>query len=247
MKSVAVLQSNYIPWKGYFDIIHDVDLLVFYDDVQFTKNDWRNRNKIKAVGGTQWLTVPVGQSQDRLVCEVSIADRRWQTKHFKTLCQIYGKTPHFARYRPYLEHVYLAQTWDSLSTLNQTVIRELAREHLGIATAFTDSREWDAEGQKQVRLLDLLKKCGAQRYVSGPSARAYIEAEDFARGGIELVYKDYSGYPEYPQVHPPFNHQVSILDLLVQTGPDAPWFIWGWRESASPGVPPAATPPPSGR
>lgn len=230
MKRVAVLQSNYIPWKGYFDIIHDVDLFIFYDDVQFTKNDWRNRNKIKVPGGTAWLTVPVGQNLDRLICEVTIEDRQWQVKHFKTLCQYYGKAPHFSRYREYFEHVYLGHPWRSLSELNQTLIREISSNFLGISTQFKDSREFVAEGQKLERLIDLLGKCGAEHYLSGPAARNYIEPEAFARRGIELVYKDYSGYPEYPQFHPPFDHYVTILDLLFHTGPDAPWYIWGWRK-----------------
>src|SRR4029079_10372519 len=95
MSTVAVLQSNYLPWKGYFDIIHDADLFIFYDDVQYTKNDWRNRNRIKAPGGTAWLTVPVGQALDRRICDVEIREHHWQLKHWRTLQQCYGQSPHF--------------------------------------------------------------------------------------------------------------------------------------------------------
>lgn len=227
---VAVLQSNYLPWKGYFDIIHDVDLFVFYDDVQYTKNDWRNRNKIKTANGPLWLTVPVGQSLNRLTCEVTIDDTRWAEKHFRTLCQYYGKAPYFARYLSFLEGVYLGQRWTTLVELNHYLIKTIAREFLGITTTFADSRDYPAQGSKLDRLLDLLRHFNTQYYLSGPAARGYIIPEKFANAGIELVFKDYSDYPEYPQFHPPFDHAVTILDLLFHAGPDAPRYIWECRE-----------------
>lgn len=227
---VAVLQSNYLPWKGYFDIIHDVDLFIFYDDVQYTKNDWRNRNRIKTPNGPLWLTVPVGQSLDRLTCEVTLDDPRWAAKHHKTLCQYYGRAPHFRRYRAFLDEVYLGRTWATLVELNHFLIKSIAREFLGVSTAFADSRDYPTRGKKLDRLLDLLVQVGAEQYLSGPAARSYIVAEEFASAGIDLSFKDYSGYPEYPQFHPPFDHAVTILDLLFHTGPDAPWYIWGWRQ-----------------
>lgn len=230
MKRVAVLQSNYIPWKGYFDIIHDVDLFIFYDDVQFTKNDWRNRNRIKTDQGALWLTVPVGQEIDRRICDVTLPDPRWAEKHLRTLQQYYGKAPYFTTYRPFLEEVYRNRRWTTLSELNQYMITTIARDFLGITAEFRDSRAYVASGRKLDRLLGLLTEAEAELYVSGPAARDYIEAERFAAAGIELVFKDYTGYPVYPQFHPPFDHYVSILDLLFQTGPQAPWHIWGWRK-----------------
>lgn len=232
-RRVAVLQSNYIPWKGYFDIINDVDLFVFYDDVQFTKNDWRNRNRIKGPDGLQWMTIPAGDRLDRLVCEVELPDSRWQARHWRTLQQNYGKCPHFARYRSLLEEVYLGRSWSHLSDLNHFLIRTIATELLQSRTAFADSRAYAARGEKLDRLLDLLVKAGATSYLSGPSARAYIEPARFAEIGIELQWKSYAGYPEYRQRFPPFEHAVSILDLLFNVGPDAPAYIWGWRQAGS--------------
>jgi hypothetical protein len=226
----AVLQSNYIPWKGYFDIIHDVDVFVFYDDVQYTKNDWRNRNRIKTSNGVQWLTVPTGSDITRRICDVRLADAHWSQKHWKTLQQAYSATPHFHRYEMFLEEVYLQRRWDSLSELNQFLITTIAREHLGLKVRFADSRNFVVEGTKFERLLNLLAALEADVYVSGPSAKDYIRPEQFAAKGIELVYKSYDGYPEYPQRFPPFEHAVSILDLLFNAGPDAPQYIWGWRE-----------------
>lgn len=233
-KKVAVLQSNYIPWKGYFDILHDVDLFIFHDDLQYTKQDWRNRNRIKTPAGLEWLTVPVGASEDRLICEVEIRDPSWAQRHWRRLLQHYGRAPHFRTCRGFLEHVYLGSAWENLSDLNQTMIRTIARELLGIRTELRDSREYAPAGRKEDRLIDLLRKAQATVYVSGPAARSYIHPERFAAEGIELVWKDYSGYPEYPQLYPPFVHGVTVLDLLFHTGPAAPEHIWGWREGGRP-------------
>lgn len=229
MASVAVLQSNYVPWKGYFDIIHDVDVFVFYDDVQFTKNDWRNRNRIKTAQGVKWLSVPVGAGIGRTIREVEITDAHWQRKHFETLRQSYGKAPHFAHVEPFLEEVYVARQWDNLSALNQFLITSLSRDFLGLSTRFDDSSRYDLRGAKQDRLIELLEAMGTTRYVSGPSGRDYMDVDEFERRGIEVVFKEYSAYPEYPQLHPPFEHRVSILDLLVHAGTEAPRLIWGPR------------------
>ena len=230
MNKVAINQSNYIPWKGYFDLMHDVDLFIFYDDVQFTKNEWRNRNRIKTPNGSQWLTIPVGDDIHRLICEVAIKDHHWQTKHWKTINQIYGKTPYFKNYRAFLEHFYLDQQWDNLSRLNQYAITTIARGFLGIQAQFLQSSDYPKQGTNQDAVISLLKALNADLYVSGPAAKAYLQPERFEQEGIRLVWKDYSGYPDYSQICPPFEHHVTILDLLLHTGPDAPYYIWGWRE-----------------
>lgn len=226
---VAVLQSNYIPWKGYFDIIQRVDTFVFYDDVQFTKNDWRNRNRIKTPSGLQWLTIPVGSDLNRLVQDVAITDHHWQVKHWKTLQQVYGKAPFFPVYREFLEAVYLDRVWDNLSVLNQYLIVEISRLFLGVTTQFRRSSEFALRGAKSDRLLDLLQQLETSQYVSGPSALSYIDSASYSAAGITVEYMNYSGYPPYPQLHPPFEHGVSILDLLFHAGPEAPRYIWGDR------------------
>lgn len=230
MKSVVVLQSNYIPWKGYFDLINEADLFIFYDDNQYTKRDWRHRNKIKASSGPEWIIVPAGSDTDRLICEVEIKDSTWQQKHWKTLLQNYRNCPHFERYRHFFEDFYLGRSWTNLSEMNHYLIQNIATDFLGMRTVFKDSRGFKLSGQKQDRLLDLVVKAETDRYISGPAAKCYIEPERFSAAGIELVWKDYSGYPQYPQRFPPFEHGVTILDLLFNVGPDAPWYIWGWRD-----------------
>jgi len=229
MKRVAIIQSNYIPWKGYFDIIHDVDLFIFYDDVQYTKNDWRNRNKIKTSEGIHWLTIPVGLQNDRLIYQVVLKDRTWQKRHWEIIKQSYAKAPYFEIYRTFFEHVYQEIEWNNLSELNQYLIKKISGNFLGITTQFQDSRDIQPEGVKLDRLINLLVKIKADLYVSGPSAKDYIKPDAFETAGIKLVYKDYTNYPEYRQLYPPFEHAVSILDLLFHCGPDSSHYIWGWR------------------
>jgi WbqC-like protein len=226
---VAINQSNYIPWKGYFDLIRDSDTFLFYDDVQFTKNDWRNRNKVKSSAGRQWITIPVGSDVRRRICEVALPESRWQEKHWKTLANLYRKAPFFNTYRSFLEDVYLNRKWRNLSHLNQFLIQNIATKWLGIQTIFRQSSDFPSVGQGQERVLSLLASLKADTYVSGPAGKAYLDPIRFREAGIKLVWKDYSGYPEYPQFHPPFEHAVTILDLLFHTGPDAPYYIWGWR------------------
>jgi hypothetical protein len=229
MTTVVILQSNYLPWKGYFDLIHDADVFIFYDDVQYTKNDWRNRNKIKTAGGTCWLTVPVAARLDRNICEIALPPGSWKEKHWKSIRQYYSRAPHFARYEAFFAEMYLSRRWQYLSELNQYLIRSIARDHLGITTILRDSREFTATGNPTERLIALIHAVEGKRYLSGPSARDYLQEELFHRAGIELAYKDYRGYPEYKQFFPPFESAVSIVDLLCHTGPDAPEYIWGWR------------------
>lgn len=226
----AVLQSNYIPWKGYFDIIHDVDLFVFYDDVQYTKRDWRNRNIILTQNGPQYLSVPVHASRETLICECKIADTKWKNKHYQALLSNYASTPYFRQYKDFLEYVYLECHWEYLYQLNRYLVEKISKEFLGINTVFQDSREFASHGAKDDKLLSLLQNTGCDTYISGPAAQSYMNVQRYTDCGINVIWKDYSGYPIYPQRFEPFNHQVSILDLLFNTGDDAPYYIWGWRE-----------------
>jgi hypothetical protein len=232
MKRVGIIQSNYIPWKGYFDIIHDVDLFVFHDDLQYTKGDWRNRNRIKTAHGERWLTIPVGTNEHRRICDVPLPSTDWARDHWRQIETAYRTAPYFQDYREYFERLYLRTTWRWLSELNQIVITGVARDLLGIATEFTDSRSMSLTKTKGDRVLEILGRTDATHYVSGPAARAYISDEQFEAAHVGVSWKDYSGYPLYDQSHPPFSHQVTILDLIFHTGPQAAWHIWGWRPGA---------------
>jgi hypothetical protein len=226
---IAVIQSNYLPWRGYFDVIHDVDAFIFYDDVQYTLNDWRNRNRLKTANGLVWITIPVGNQNDRRICDVELRDQRWLRKHWMTIEQSYARAPGFAACQGFFRDIY-SQAWPSLSELNQTLIRRISREWLGITTPFRDSREFQLSGSGSERLLDLLTQVGAREYISGPAARSYLDADEYQRHGITVRWKDYTTYPPYPQLHGPFEGSVSIVDLLMNCGEKSPYYIWGYRK-----------------
>jgi hypothetical protein len=227
MKCV-IFQPSYIPWRGFFDQIALADIFVFFDDVQYDKHGWRNRNRIKTHQGPVWLTIPVLSkgtiSQHILINQVEINNRQpWNSKHLRTLQQAYSKAPYFNHYADTLERLY-ADPPQMLADFNIDLSIALARE-LGIHhTRFIRSSELKVEGQKTDRLIAILEKLGADHYITGPSARDYIEPQKFAAASIQLTYMHYN-YPEYPQLYPPYDPQLSILDLLFMTGPDAMSFI----------------------
>lgn len=231
MKTIAIIQSSYIPWKGYFDIINDADIFVFLDDVQYTNRDWRNKNYIKSSQGKLALIVPVKGGTHQKISEVTIdIKQNWQKQHFKSIIQNYKKSAFFEQYYDLLKNFYIDRHWDKLSDMNIYMIKTIC-DILGVETEFYNSKGYNFLGRKSDKIVNICKYFNADHYISGPSAKNYIEAEKFNSAGIQLIYKDYSGYPEYPQLHPPFEHQVSILDLLFNCGPNAPYYIWGWRKS----------------
>jgi hypothetical protein len=233
-KRVAIIQSNYIPWKGYFDILNLVDEFVIYDSVQYTRRDWRNRNRIKTPHGLLWLTIPVkarGNYRQR-VAEMRVSDPRWAHRHWRTLSQNYAHAPFFDGYRLWLEELYLGSDDFLLSAINERFIRGIC-EVLGITTRISLSCVDEPDGNKTERLVQLCQRAGATEYVSGPAGQSYIEEERFALAGIAITYVDYSDYPEYPQLFPPFEQEVSVLDLILNTGPHARRYMKSFPESGS--------------
>ncbi|HQW23143.1 MAG TPA: WbqC family protein [Bacteroidia bacterium] len=225
MKKIAILQSNYIPWKGYFDIIKQVDEFIFYDDVQYTKNDWRNRNKIKTSSGPLWLTIPVRQETlSQKINETKVSQDNWAEKHWKSISLNYSKAPFYNLYKERLELFFMEMKSPYLSEINRSAI-ELLNSFLGIKTALTSSADYKLIEGKNERLIDLILQAGGTHYLSGPSAKDYIREDLFKEAGIEISWMDYSGYIEYPQLFPPFVHAVSVLDLILNTGPDSKEFM----------------------
>ncbi|MEO8361170.1 MAG: WbqC family protein [Vicinamibacteria bacterium] len=227
MSRVAILQPNYIPWKGVFDMIQQVDTFVFLDDAQYTDRDWRNRNKIKkADGATQWLSVPVNGGRGLRICDVTIdTTQSWQRKHVESLRHSYAKTPFFKTYAPRFAELVEAP-YASLAELDIALTIQVC-DWLGLKTTFRKSSEMIAPGVKDDRLIEILSLVGGSHYLSGPAARDYIRPERLAEKKIGLSWMNYGGYPEYPQISSPFEHGVTILDLLFAVGPAAPDYIWG--------------------
>jgi hypothetical protein len=221
-KTVAIIQSNYIPWKGYFDLIRGSDEFIFFDDVQYTRRDWRNRNRIKGKHGLQWLSIPV-RSKGRYssaIKDMVIGDSQWAENHWKTIVASYARAPYFKEYEETFAALYAGSSERLLVDVNHRFIRAIC-ELLGITTKLTRSSDYRLIEGKTERIVSLCRQAGATRYLSGPKARDYLEASAFAGAGIELCFVDYSRYPEYPQLHPPFEHQVSVIDLIFNRGPEA--------------------------
>jgi hypothetical protein len=219
----VILQSSYIPWKGYFDLINLADEFIFYDDVQYTRLDWRNRNKIKTSDGVKLLTIPVGYNMDWKIYEVEMKKQLWKKKHKKTIEQNYSRAAHFDEFKNILNEVYDNEL-NNLSEFNQKATKIIAKK-LGINTKFSDVRDYSPVGHRTERLIDLLKKAGADKYVSGPSAKNYLKESRFEEEGIKLEYFSYEGYPEYTQLYGPFVHEVSVLDLIFNEGKNAVKFM----------------------
>ena len=217
MKKVAILQSNYIPWKGYFDLVAAVDEFIIYDNVQFTKNDWRNRNKIKTSRGVEWISVPVGIDISQNICDVKLPDSAWQQKHWQTLRHNYCRAAHFKAVADELEPLYLQEEYTHLSQLNLRLINWVCSK-LGITTKISSSFDYQLIEGRTERLANLCVQAGATEYFSGPAARTYIDEPIFADQGIKLTWFVYGGYPEYPQLWGEFTHAVTILDLLFNCG-----------------------------
>ena len=223
-KRVAVLQSNYIPWRGYFDIIGMADEFIIYDEVQYTKNDWRNRNKIKTRDGLQWLTIPVGVNIKRSISQVKIPDPGWQKKHWDTIHHSYCRAPYFNELSQLIAPVYLDKAHSSLSMLNLELIN-LVCNFLGIKTKITSSSSYRLEGDRNSRLISLCKQSKAGVYLSGPSAIGYLDEGLFKRENIAIRWINYDNYPAYPQLWGDFEPRVSILDLIFNTGDDASCYM----------------------
>jgi len=236
--NVVILQPSYIPWRGYFHQIAKADLFIFYDDVQYDKHGWRNRNRIKTANGTQWMTIPVlsgGVIENNTpINQVKIDWKRdWNVKHFQTLSQSYARSPYFKQYAPMLADFY--QRHDELLadfTIELTIAltRTLGNNH----TRFIRSSEISGiSGVKTERLIQILTSVGATHYISGPSAKDYIDNRQFEKAGITLEYMIYD-YLEYPQLFPPYDPQVSILDLMFMVGAKALDYILPNSNLASP-------------
>lgn len=223
----VVVQPCYLPWRGHFHLIEKCDIFVFYDDVQHTVRDWRTRNRIKTAHGSHWITVPVLSKHRRSqrIMDVEIDNSQpWRHDHWKTIRLAYSKAPYFSKYAEILESTY-AREWTSLCELDIHLTIELCRA-LGIQRNFVRSSQTKTEGVKTERLVNICKAVGADHYISGPTAKAYLDETLLQEAGITTEYMVYN-YPPYPQLYGNFDPFVSVIDLLFNCGPASPDYIWG--------------------
>lgn len=222
-KRIAVVQSSYIPWKGYFDLINRVDEFILYDDLQYTRSDWRNRNRLKTPQGASWLTIPVkvkGRYRQK-IRDTVVSDPRWSDRHWKAIRFNYARAPYFEAMGPLLHDLYTeCRDETHLSAINHNFLQAIANV-LGIKTRISWSMDYDLVDGRNERLVDLCRQAGASEYLSGPAAKTYLDETLFSRQGIRVCWMDYRGYQEYRQLFcPPFIHEVSIIDLIMNEGPE---------------------------
>ncbi len=235
-KKVAILQSNYIPWKGYFDMINMVDEFILFDDMQYTRRDWRNRNKIKTRNDVQWITIPVDVKGKyyQTIYETTVSDENWSGSHWKTIVHSYSKAKYFNEYKDLFEELYLGNSEKYLSLINFRFLKAIC-QLLNINTKISWSMDYESTEGKTERLLHLCQQAKATEYLSGPAAKDYIEKKLFEEAGINLTFMEYSGYPAYSQLFPPFVHEVSVIDLIFNEGPDANRYLKSFKDKFSEG------------
>ena len=230
-KKVAIVQSNYIPWKGYFDLINLVDEFILFDDMQYSRRDWRNRNLIKTRTGLSWLTIPVAVKGNffQKIKNTIISDPGWARRHWESIVHNYSKAKHFSLHRELFESLYLSSQESFLSQINYAFLTAICKI-LSIDTRISWSEDYTLVEGRTERLVSICKQAHATTYISGPAARDYIDETLFNCENISLEYMDYSSYPEYRQLFPPFEHGVSILDLIFNEGSDAPKYMKSFRK-----------------
>lgn len=229
-KKVIITQSNYIPWKGYFDSIKLVDEVILYDDVQYTKRDWRNRNKIKTLNGADWMTIPVTVKGKyyQLIKDTKISDSKWNIKHWELIKANYSKSKAFLNFKEFFEDLYLNCDEDYLSRVNYHFIKSIC-VLLGISTPIRFSSDFNLVDGKTERLIDLCKNINGTEYYTGPAAKNYLDEELFKKEGINVNYLDFSYNKQYTQLYGKFVHEVSIIDLILNEGKDATNFMKNFK------------------
>tara|TARA_B100001093_G_C26835783_1_gene1018274 strand:+ start:1570 stop:2265 length:696 start_codon:yes stop_codon:yes gene_type:complete len=229
MKAV-ILQPSYIPWRGFFHQVQKAEIFVHYDCVQYDKHGWRNRNRIKTSQGSQWLTIPVVTKgcvkEGKIIKDIEIPQNHsWSLKHYNSIKQSYTKSAFYKEILPLVEEIYSRK--DKMLVDFTCSTTEMIARKLGIQkTKFIRSSDICVTGSKTDRVIEILKKIGATHYISGPSAKDYIEKDKFADSGISLEFMSYD-YTPYPQLHGIFEPRLSVLDLLFNLGFDAGKYIWG--------------------
>ena len=219
-KRVAIVQSNYIPWRGYFDLINSVDEFVLLDTVQFTRRDWRNRNQIKTPQGLRWLSIPVRNKGKyrQTILDTEIDGSDWASRHWRMIEANYRSAPYFTETAEWLAPLYLDNRETMLSSVNRIFLESISN-YLGITTTLSSSSDYCLDEGKTMRLVSICQQAGATEYVSGPAARQYLQESDFDSVGITVTWFDYAGYSEYSQLWGGFEPSVTILDILLNLGP----------------------------
>jgi len=240
INSIAILQPSYLPWLGFFEQMERCGKFVFLDDVQYTKNDWRNRNRIKTRQGVQWLTVPVTFRFGQKINEIVLSNtEKWQKKHLQALRTSYGKSPFFHQYFPEIERIIL-KDHSKLIDLTIELVLWIA-DILGLQSSTHFSSELAIQNNdRQERLIEICKKMDCDTFYEGSSGKDYIDIYLFKKHGITVIFQEYH-HPYYNQLwlqENGFISHLSIIDLMFNHGPDSLDILAGRKVISSPGVVP---------
>ncbi len=217
MTIVAISQSNYLPWKGYFQLISKADIFVFYDTADFTKRDWRSRNKILGPNGLQWMSIPVGSNRGKSIQEVLLPEGEWRENHLETIRRNYSKAPCINDVMSIVLPVYEDKTITTLSSFNQSLIQQICA-YLDIETKFRNASEFKHVGDRVEKLISICHQLDATIYLSAPAAKNYI-SDEFDRTELILEWMEYGPFDPYEQNIEPFSDYVSIIDTIAALGP----------------------------
>ena len=216
---VAVHQPQYLPWLGYFDKIRRADIFCYLDNVQYKKNDWQNRNRIKTAQGWQWLTVPVQYRFPQKICEVKINNAlNWRKKHLHTLVTNYSRAPFFKKFAQFFEEIY-SENWQFLSDLNIALVEGLKKAFRLYRVPAVKSSELSLREDPTDRLIDICRELKADIYLSGQDGVKYMDLERFKQNDIQIIVQKFV-HPVYPQLFDDFQAQMSAVDLLFNCGPE---------------------------
>jgi hypothetical protein len=218
-KKVLITQSNYIPWKGYFSAISKVDVFVIYDEMQYTKRDWRNRNLIKTPNGLKWLSIPVEVKGKyfQKINETKVSDKKWNKSHLGLLKQNYSKAKYYKETIGWIEELYMNCNFEYLSEINLYFVREI-NKYLNINAEIRFSKDFDLHEDRNQRLINICKELNATDYYSGPAAKFYMDEDLFNNNNIKVHYFDYANFKKYDQLYGDFEHGVSIFDIIFNQG-----------------------------
>jgi hypothetical protein len=232
---ISIIQSCYIPWRGFFDLIGRCDEYVILDHVQYVKRRWHNRNRIKTAAGPQWLTIPViTTSRREQTIDAVEVEKPWAEQHWRAVELAYRRTAYFEVMAPLVRGWYERASGERLLTeVNAIFLREIAAL-LAFGTRFVRDTAYPAQGTKTERLLAIIRAAGADCYLNGPSAKAYLDEPLLAGAGVAVEWMSYEGYPQYPQLYGPFEPAVSVLDLLFNVGPDARRYLTRSQQGSLP-------------
>jgi len=225
---ITIHQPQYLPWLGYLDKIDKADVFVILDNVQYKKNEWQNRNRIKTAQGCQWITVPVLYRFQEKINEVRINNRaNWSRKHLQALITNYSKSTYFENYKSFFEDIF-SRSWNRLVDINIEIIKFLISA-LGLKTKLVIASDLKLREEPTERLIDICKTLNGNKYLAGKDGDKYMNLELFDKEGIEIIFQDFK-HPVYNQPFGDFKPYMSSIDLLFNCGDNSLEILRGNHE-----------------